>query len=69
MQLKTITETFIRNGKIVRKEKTRQCATFDEAAEGLQYGKVIEMEYDDGTVEVVRSESELMEQQQQSRNT
>ena len=61
MQLETITETFFRKGKIIRKEKTRPFATFDEAAEGLQYGKVTEIEYADGAVEVVRTESELME--------
>ena len=61
IRLETITETYFRKGRIYRKEKTRPFATFDEAAEGLWYGKVTEMEYADGAVEVVRTESELME--------
>ena len=60
MQLLAITETYFQGGKIIRKEETKQFTTFDGAAEGLQYGKVTEMEYDNGAIEIVRTESKLI---------
>ena len=59
--MKSVTETFFKKGKVVRKERTRRFATFEEAARGLQYGRVTVTELEDGSVTVARTETELAE--------
>ena len=60
-RMKSVTETFFRKGKAVRQEMTRRFATFEEAARGLQYGKVTETEHEDGSITVARTESRRAE--------
>ena len=67
LRTKSVTETFFKDGKAVRKEKTSRHATFEEAARGLLYGRVTETELEDGSVVVARTESKHTEQHKQAR--
>ena len=57
MKVKSVTETFFKDGRAIRNEKTSSFKTFDEAARGLRYGRVTETELEDGSVVVTRTES------------
>ena len=63
MLVKKITETYFKNGKIVRRQVVRTYGSFDEAADGLQYGTVTEAEFEDGLTVFTRTESFLAEQE------
>ena len=63
MQIKKITETFFKKGKVVRRQVILPCESFDEAADDLQYGTVTETEFEDGGAVFTRTESLLAEQE------